>query len=116
MTINKRQLGNDKEEIACKYLKDNGYTIIGRNFRYKHGEIDIIASKDNTLVFIEFKYRSSDKYGMPYEAVYYRKRQRIINTSRFYITINNIYDMAIRFDVISILKDRISHYENAFYD
>lgn len=114
MTINKRQLGNNKEEYACRFLENKGYIIKERNFRYKHGEIDIIALKNNELVFIEVKYRSSDRYGMPYEAVDYRKRQRIINASRFYISVNNIFDLQIRYDVISIINNDISHYENAF--
>lgn len=114
MPINKRQLGTNKEDYACKYLEEKGYIIKERNFRYKHGEIDIIAFKDDELIFIEVKYRSSDRYGMPYEAVDYRKKQRIINASRFYMAINNIYDSQIRYDVISILNDEISHYENAF--
>ena len=56
MTFNKRTIGADKEQLAAEYLIDNGYTVLERNFRSRTGEIDIIASKDNYLVFIEVKY------------------------------------------------------------
>lgn len=72
MTFNKRTIGADKEQLAAEYLIDNGYTVLERNFRSRTGEIDIIASKDNYLVFIEVKYRSNTRYGASVEAVNYK--------------------------------------------
>ena len=63
MIFNKRTIGADKEQLAARYLDDNGYTVLERNFRNKTGEIDIIAKKDNYIVFVEVKYRSNNKYG-----------------------------------------------------
>ena len=53
MAVNKRAAGADKEQLAARYLVDNGYTVLERNFRNKTGEIDIIAKKDNYIVFVE---------------------------------------------------------------
>ena len=55
MAVNKRATGADKEQLAARYLVDNGYTVLERNFRNKTGEIDIIAKKDNYIVFVEVK-------------------------------------------------------------
>lgn len=74
MAVNKRAAGADKEQLAARYLVDNGYTVLERNFRNKTGEIDIIAKKDNYIVFVEVKYRSNNKYGYAVEAVNYRKK------------------------------------------
>ena len=112
---NKRKRGAAKEETACIFLKNKGYEIIERNYSYKHGEIDIIARKEDILVFVEVKYRSSIMYGMPYEAVDYKKQQRIINASKYYMLTHGISDTIIRYDVISILQDEITHYKDAFW-
>ncbi len=64
MAVNKRAAGADKEQLAARYLVDNGYTVLERNFRNKTGEIDIIAKKDNYIVFVEVKYRSNNKYNI----------------------------------------------------
>ena len=53
MAVNKRAAGADKEQLAARYLVDNGYTVLERNFRNKTGEIDIIAKKDNYIVFVD---------------------------------------------------------------
>ena len=54
-------------------------------------------------------------YGMPYEAVDYKKQQRIINASKYYMLTHGISDTIIRYDVISILQDEITHYKDAFW-
>ena len=55
--MNKRQLGQENEYLALKYLTNKGYKIIKRNYRCKLGEIDLIAKKDDRIIFIEVKYR-----------------------------------------------------------
>lgn len=78
-----------------------------------YGEIDIIAKDSNTLVIIEVKYRKSAKFGRGYEAVNYAKQQKIIKTAQHYINENNI-KMPVRFDVISIDDNEITHIKSAF--
>lgn len=122
--MNKREVGNDKESMAADYLKNQGLKIVDRNFRCRIGEIDIIAvehntefawDRDYTYVFVEVKYRANTKKGEGYEAVDYRKRQKIIQTARYYcMKKGGLNGYNIRFDVISILKDEITWYKNAF--
>lgn len=72
------------ENAACRYLEKKGYKIIERNFRKGYGEIDIIAVKDNILVFAEVKTRSSNKYGTPFEAISSFKLKKLIAGAKFY--------------------------------
>jgi len=118
--LNSRQrLGKSGENTVANYLKNNGYTILIRNYRCKMGEIDIIAQKDLELVFIEVKTRSGLRYGSPAEAVNIRKQRQISRTAQWYLAQQNLFDVAARFDVISLLSDgthddRIDHIHNAF--
>ena len=115
MAVNKRAAGADKEQLAARYLVDNGYTVLERNFRNKTGEIDIIAQNDNLIVFVEVKYRSSKKYGYAVEAVSYRKQQIIRQVAMYYLTTRyKSCDIPCRFDVIGIDGTYITHIKNAF--
>ena len=108
-------MGTEKEFQAVKYLVDKGYTIVERNFRTRMGEIDIIAMKDEYLVFVEVKYRITSRYGNASEAVGIRKQQTIRNVARFYLTTRyKRTDIPCRFDVIAINADSITHIQNAF--
>lgn len=112
---NKRQVGSHNEELAIKYLEKNGYMVLSKNFYCKTGEIDIIAKEESYLVFIEVKYRTNDKYGLPADAVNLNKMRKISRTAMFYMLKNNIsIDTPIRFDVVVLLKDEIQLIKNAF--
>lgn len=68
--MNNRQFGDFGEEIACKFLQDNGYKILARNVHYsRFCELDIVAEYKKTTVFVEVKTRKSDAYGTPFEAI-----------------------------------------------
>lgn len=113
--LNKRQTGTAYEEKAAMWLAEKGFKILERNFRCRQGEIDLIARDGRYLVFVEVKYRSRGNTGHPAEAVNLRKQQRIIQTAQYYCYRNRIPEsQAIRFDVVSILGDRIEHIENGF--
>lgn len=103
------------EEQAIKFLKKKKYKILERNYKNKVGEIDIIALDKKTLVFVEVKERETLAFGRPSEAVDERKQHKIRKTSTLYLIENDLYEKCeIRFDVIEILGDQISHIENAF--
>ncbi len=111
--------GNYGEGLACRELEKDGYVIIGRNYRYRSGEIDIIAEKDGIIVFVEVKLRTNTANGMPCEAVDLKKQKKIINTALMYIQQNNLSDNSFRFDVIEILaldNVMIRHIKNAFWE
>lgn len=113
--MNKREQGSHYETMAAEYLKNKGYKIITQNFFSKNGEIDIIAKDTDTLVFCEVKYRSNARYGLPEEAVDYRKQDKIRKTAAYYLYRNNFpVETRVRFDVIAVLGEKITHIEDAF--
>lgn len=100
----RREIGSWGENLACKYLEENNYEVIERNFLCRQGEIDIIA-KDitkNELVFIEVKTRSNFKYGNPAEAVNNQKQKHMMQAIKYYIYKNHIEDIPIRIDVVEV--------------
>lgn len=105
------------EDLAEKFLKQKGYKIIERNFRKGYGEIDIIATFQNTLVFIEVKTRTSNLYGGAIEAIAYHKIKSLIKTSQFYKMLHPNLPDSMRIDAILIDLDssgvkNIEHVEN----
>jgi len=103
------------EERAQNFLKKSGVRILNTNFKCKLGEIDIIAADNNTLLFIEVKYRKSDKFGDPSETVTYHKQKKIILTAQLYLQKHpKLANKACRFDVISIHQNDINWIQDAF--
>ena len=89
MKKNNRETGAKAEAIACWFLKQQGYDVLEQNFYTKVGEIDIIAKEDQTLVFVEVKYRKDDKKGYPAQAVDQRKQQKIRKSAMIYLKIDD---------------------------
>lgn len=113
--MNNRSKGADKEQLAADYLIQNGMRIVGRNFRARQGEIDIIGYEGGYLVFVEVKYRSSNTRGGALEAVNLRKQARICRTADYYRFIHHIRDDAhIRYDVVGIQGSEITWIRDAF--
>ncbi len=95
-------LGREGEEIAAKYLQNLGFKIIDRNFRGRNTELDIVAVHKNTLVFIEVKTRTTDKFGTPFEQIAYWKLKSLIKAAQFYkLTHKNLPEL-MRIDAISV--------------
>lgn len=93
-----KTLGTHGEDKACQYLESLGYKIVERNVRFKQGEIDIIAQRSNTIYFVEVKTRSSNKFGMPYEAITPLKLMRMRKTAEIYLhshQTNNTSNLAL---------------------
>ena len=90
------------EEIAAKYLTKLGYKIIEKNFRKGYGEIDIIATYNNILVFIEVKTRTTNLYGGAMEAIAYHKLKSLIKTAEFYKMLHPNLPESLRIDAILI--------------
>lgn len=117
--MNKRKIGGRYEQLAVQYLEGKGYKILERNYRCMFGEIDIVAKdgggKEATLVFLEVKYRSSLRFGSPFEAVDIKKQRTIIQTAKYYMKERKIdTDIKIRYDVVGILGRDIKLIKNAF--
>ena len=98
-----QELGQLGEKLAKKFLEERDYEIICRNFKSRQGEIDIIAKdKDETIVFVEVKTRTSLEFGSPAEAVDETKIEHITKTAKYYLYSNRIKDKNIRFDIIEV--------------
>lgn len=112
------QTGVDGEELASSYLTQNGYEVLEKNWRFQHAEIDIIATKSDTLVIAEVKTRKSNFFGEPEEFVNRQKQKHLIKAANAYIEKNEL-NMEVRFDIISVLitgnNHRIHHIEDAFH-
>lgn len=122
----RREIGVLGESLAEKYLQQNDYIVVQKNFRTRFGEIDIIAiSPDKKfLCFIEVKTRKQNLFGSPQEAVDERKTRKILSVAEEFLSSHykvqdlEIKNLNVRFDIISveITPDnvRIEHIENAF--
>ncbi|KFE99419.1 hypothetical protein IX39_01750 [Chryseobacterium formosense] len=112
------ELGKEAENLAADYLIKNGYKILVRNFRFKKNEVDIIAEKDNQIIVVEVKARSTDFFILPQEAVTKGKIKSIVSAANHFMEEFN-KNQEVRFDIISVLPDEkrnlnIEHIENAF--
>ena len=106
-TADSKSLGRKGEDIACRALKRDKYRIVDKNFRCRHGEIDIIAEdKKGVLCFVEVKARSRDDFGFPAEAVTHHKQNRLLAAAFVYLEKNDIKSRAMRFDVVSVDLNR----------
>lgn len=118
MTEERLSLGRWGEEEAVKFLQRQGMKILERNYRTPVGEIDVIARKGKTLVFIEVKTRRSDAFGTPQEAVGPTKQRQILRTAQWYLGTGQGRGLQPRFDVLAVRPAdgaaRIEHIENAF--
>ena len=119
MGMESYQLGVQGEEVAEKYLHQQGYQIVERNFHSQQGEVDIIARDGNFLVFVEVKSYSFRSLVSPVASVRRNKRDSIIHAARSYLYRKNIHHINCRFDVISIYRRRdgsqaVELYKDAF--
>ena len=115
--MNKRRFGIIGEKIAQGYLINKGYKILETNFYTKRGEIDIVAKKGKSIVFIEVKTRTNLKFGTPAMAVNFTKRKHIKSAAKTFLYLNGFNKYDIRFDVIEVFihegKCEINHIEGA---
>jgi putative endonuclease len=104
------------EWISAGWLRIKGYRILKRNYRVRGGELDIVAERRETLVFIEVKFRRSDRFGRAEEFVDSRKQKRLRLAARTYMSSEGVNPehKNHRFDVIAIDRFHVRHIKNAF--
>lgn len=113
--VSSRGKGTQYEEKAADYLEAQGFHILCRNFSSRFGEIDLIAREGKYLVFVEVKYRATDRGGHPLEAVNAAKQRRICKTADFYcLRYGYGADTPCRFDVVGMIGNEVTHVRNAF--
>lgn len=114
------QRGASGEKLACRYLRQNGFKILYRNFRGRSGgEIDIVCRDSDTLVFVEVKTRTREDFGRPLDAVDKQKQKRISRGALAWLRMLDDPDILFRFDVVEVIltegaAPRIELLRNAF--
>ncbi len=111
-------LGKKGEQLAVDFLSKKGYDILEKNYRYLKSEVDIIARKENIVVAVEVKTRSTPEFGNPQDFVKPKQIQSLVKAIDHYITDNDL-DVEVRFDIVAIIQNKlgtnIEHLEDAFY-
>ena len=103
----RHQTGSNGEQQATKYLQNNGYTILERNWRRRIGEIDIIAQKGTVIYFFEVKTRSGLRYGHPFHAIGRRKRMMLRRLGLTYVTDHHLPYTALSIGAIGIIQQQL---------
>lgn len=111
--------GQQGERIAAQYLRDQGYRIQQQNYRCRQGEIDLIAWDGATLVFVEVKTKSQERFGSPLTMVDVAKQKKLVHVAMLYVQQHPLPHVDIRFDVVAItllpgIPAEVTHVPAAF--
>ncbi|WIW71826.1 YraN family protein [Anaerosinus gibii] len=101
--MNNREFGIQGEKIAADYLLAKNYKILKCNYKIKLGEIDLIAKKGSLITFVEVKTRKSLNYGVPSQAVNWKKQRKIIQVAQVYISTIEEENYHFSFDIIEVV-------------
>lgn len=110
----RREVGTSGEDLAAAWYVANGYEVIDRNWRCRHGELDLVLRNGRQVVFCEVKARTGVGFGLPGEAITRDKKQRIRFLAARWLENAKPRPAEIRFDVASILGDDVEVLEGAF--
>jgi putative endonuclease len=102
------RLGRKGEAAAERFLKKESFKILYRNFRARRGgEIDLVCRdrKEQVLVFVEVKTRTSERFGPPSGAVTWRKRSRIIRAAKEWLRLLDLPEIPFRFDIVEVVTE-----------
>lgn len=103
MISNKQKIGFEIEQLVKEYLLKQNIIVLQSNYFCKYGEIDLIGSENNILVFIEVRYRKNEDYGGAIASITKTKQSKIIRACKMYLLENNLYDkVECRFDVVVV--------------
>jgi putative endonuclease len=105
MTRHKINLGLAGEEAAVKFLENQGYRILQRNFRNSVGEMDVVARDGRVLCFVEVKTRINEAHGHPLESITEGKKKKLIRTALSYLQLHGLTDAQARFDVVAVIPN-----------
>ena len=101
-----RTVGRDAERLAGQYLKREGLISVARNFSCRLGEIDLIMRDEDCLVFVEVRYRTSNRFSRAGQTVDIYKQRKLIRTAAFFLAKRPQYaNSVVRFDVVAIDAD-----------
>lgn len=98
----RRGIGAAGEAAAAEWYRAHGYEVLDRNWRVREGELDLVARRGSTIVFCEVKTRSSDRFGVPAEAVTFAKQRRLRTLATRWLASHPKMHGELRFDVASV--------------
>lgn len=110
-------LGQLGENIAREYLEKKGYNIIEQNYKTKYAEIDLVAKKDDVLIFVEVRSKTGEQFGSPEDTINREKKRRLKMNSKGYVY-RVKWKEGYRIDAICIVFNpdqtvfRLTHHEN----
>jgi putative endonuclease len=97
------EIGQQTEKFALEYLQERGLSLIQRNYRCRYGEIDLIMTEDDTLVFVEVRFRSNPRYTQSAESVDRHKQRKLLRAAESYLQRSHpTTTPRCRFDVIAL--------------
>lgn len=102
-----KNIGDSGEEFAARILEEMGFTVLERNFHTQYGEIDIVASRDGILHFIEVKTRTSNNYGFPADAVTETKKKKLKKAAEIYMSRRRPFWRGYTMDVFEVMANLI---------
>ncbi len=113
----RRETGRAGEDLAVRYLQEQGYRIVERNWRCRMGEIDIVAKDGPVLVIIEVRSKRGISHGSGLESVSGRKLAKLTGLAELYLVMEKISNVPVRLDVVSIVFDgektpKLEHVKN----
>ncbi len=111
----KIKTGNKGEKLAAEFLIEKGFEVVAKNYRFKRAEIDLIVKRENWIIFVEVKTRSSTAYGEPEDFVDDHKAKNVFDAAEEYIYSTDWHGH-IRFDIVSVKlgsEVEIEHFEDA---
>ena len=114
MSREHKELGDYGEGLARRAYEQAGYAVLAQNWRGNAGEIDLVLSRDGCVVVCEVKTRATERYGVPAEAVDWRKQRRLRKLATEFLAERKPSCRSVRFDVVSIVSGRLEIIEAAF--
>src|SRR5512138_2611349 len=111
---NKQAVGKEYEQQAARFYQNQGFKVVAQNWRSGKKEIDLIARKDDQIVFVEVKFAGTDAFGHPSLKVNKSKQMHLIEAAYAYLDSAGIINCDLQFDVVTFNDGRLEHYANAF--
>ena len=112
----RNERGRWAEDLAAEHLTTDGLEPVQRNYRCKWGEIDLIMRDQQTLVFVEVRFRNRGDYGSGAESVDARKQHKLISSAEHFLQAHsNLQDTPCRFDVVSVSPEDVRWIKDAFH-